>query len=105
MPNYTLPTVNDTQGFFEVFRFVNNSATEGLFMPTMLLVTWMIAFIGSLAEGSPAYKAWTFASFVGVIIGILMALLGFLDAKYIYLLVFGTAMGLAWTHLQQGKFS
>lgn len=105
MANFTIPTVNDTQDFFEIMRFVNDSATEGLFFPVMLLVVWVIAFIGSIAETKQAYKAWTFASFIGSILAILLALMGFLDATYIYLLIFGVAMGLAWTHLLQNKFS
>ena len=105
MANFTTPTVNDTQDFFEIFRFVNDSATDGLFMPIMLLVIWIIAFIGSIAETKAAYKAWTFASFIGTILAILLALMGFLDAKYIYLAVFGVAIGIFWTHLMQNKFS
>ena len=105
MPNFTTPGINDTQSFFEIIRFVNDSATDGLFMPIMLLTIWIIAFIGSISETSQAYKAWTFASFIGTILAILMALMGFLDAKYIYLLVFSTAGGLAWTHLMQNKLS
>lgn len=105
MANFSVPTVNDTQGFYEMFRFVNNDATGGLFMPIMLLTFWIIAFIGSISETKPAYKAWTFASFIGTMLAILMSLMGFLDAKYIYLLVFLTAAGVAWTHLLQNKFS
>ncbi len=103
MTHFPVPTVNDTQDFFEITRWVNNTATGGLFMPMMLLTIWVIAFIGSIAEGRPAYRAWIFASFIGSILSILLGLMGLLDPRYIYLNVLFVGIGLFWAHLQRAR--
>lgn len=104
MTHYPVPTVNDTQGIYEVARFAN-TASDNILFPIMLLVVWTIGFIGSITEGRVAYKAWTFASFISTILGTMLALMGFLDPKYMYLLVFMTAVGMFWAHLQSNKAS
>lgn len=101
MPNnFTLPTVNDTQDLFTIFEFVNNSASGGLFFPIILMAVWAIAFIGSLAEGKEAVRAWIFSSFMASILGILLAIMGFLSSQYMYLLILFVAFGLFWIRLQ-----
>ncbi len=96
---FILPNSTDFENLFTIFRFVNNSASEGLFFPIMLLVVWAIAFIGSIAEGRPANRAFIFSSFVGTILGILLTLMGFLNKGYIYLLILFMAFGVLWAKL------
>lgn len=105
MANFSVPTVNDTQGFFEIFTWVNNTATDGLFFPIMLLTIWIIAFIGTITQTKKVSVAWTFSSFIGSILAILLSLMGFLSPNYIYLLVFGVASGILWTHLIKNKLT
>lgn len=101
MPNnFTLPTVNDTQDLFTIFQFVNNSASGGLFFPMILLAIWAISFIGSIAEGKEAVRAWIFASFTAGILGILLGVMGFLSRQYMYLLILFVAFGVFWIRLQ-----
>ncbi len=101
MPNnFTLPTVNDTQDLFSVFQFINNSASGGIFFPMILLGIWAIAFIGSVAEGKEAVRAWIFASFTVGILGILLGIMGFLSRQYMYLVVLLIAFGVFWIRLQ-----
>ena len=101
MPNnFTLPTVNDTQDLFTIFRFINDSASGGLFFPLILLGIWAIAFIGSVVEGRQAVRAWIYASFVSAILGILLGVMGLLATQWIYLIILFVAFGVFWIRLQ-----
>jgi hypothetical protein len=92
--------VNDTQDLFSVFKFVNDSASGGIFFPIMLLVIWAIAFIGSVVEGRQAVRAWIFASFVAGILGILLGVMDLLGRQWIYLIILFVAFGVFWIRLQ-----
>lgn len=98
--NFTLPTVNDTQDLLEIFRFVNNSATGGLFFPLVLFGIWIIAFIGTLVEGREVVRGWIFASFITSILGILLSIMGMLNVNWVYLMILFLAVGLFWIRLQ-----
>lgn len=101
MPNnFTLPNVNNTQDLFEIFKFINNTSSGGMFFPIILLVIWAIAFIGSVTEGKQAVRAWIFASFVAGILGILLGVMGLLGRQWIYLLILLIAFGVFWIRLQ-----
>lgn len=98
--NFTLPTINDTQDIFSIFKFVNDSASGGIFFPIILLVVWVIAFVGSIVEGKEAVRAWIYASFVSAILGILLGVMGLLARQWIYLLILLLAFGVFWIRLQ-----
>ncbi len=101
MPNnFTLPTVNDTQDLFSIFRFLNDTSSGGLFFPLILLSIWAIAFIGSVVEGRQAVRAWIYASFISTILGILLGIMGLLARQWIYLLILFVAFGVFWIRLQ-----
>ena len=95
------PTANNTntQDIFEMFKFINNDATGGLFFPVMLLVIWVVSFGGSLASGNLASRSWVFASFFCSVLSILMVLMGFLDKGYMFFLVLMLAAGILWVKL------
>ena len=98
--NFTLPTVNDTQDLFSVFKFINDTSSGGSFFPIILLTIWAIAFIGSIVEGREAVRAWIYASFVSGILGILLGVMGLLGRQWIYLLILLIAFGVFWIRLQ-----
>ncbi len=98
--NFTLPTVNDTQDIFSMFKFINDTSSGGLFFPIILLSIWVIAFIGSIVEGKEAVKAWIYASFVSAILGILLGVMGLLARQWIYLLILFVAFGVFWIRIQ-----
>lgn len=98
--NFTLPNVNNTQDLFTIFKFVNDSASGGLFFPIMLLAIWAIAFIGSIVEGKEAARAWIFSSFVAGILGILLGVMDLLARKWVYLIILFVAFGIFWIRLQ-----
>lgn len=102
MTHYPVPNVTDTEDIFSVFRFVNE-ASGGIFFSAVLLAIWFILLIGSLVEGRQAVRAWIFASFISSILAILLGIMGFLDNKWIYLLILFVAFGLFWMRLQNAK--
>ena len=103
MPQFAVPTSNETEDILSIFQFINNRASEGLFSEVMLLVIWFIAFIGAIAEGREASRAWIFASFIGAILGGFLVLLGFLDNTYLFFLVLNIAFGIAWIYLSGSR--
>ena len=100
---YPTPTANETRDLFSVFQFINNKATEGLFFPIIILVIWLIAFIGAIAEGRPASRAFIFSSFISTVLGVLLAILGFLNVTYVYFLILMIAFGIFWIKLETAR--
>ncbi len=103
MTQFPVPNANETRDILGVFTFVNNRASEGLFFPVMLLVIWFVAFIGAIAEGRPASRAWTFSSFITSILGGLLVLLGFLNNSYLFFSVLNVAFGIVWIYLSGSR--
>lgn len=98
---YNTLNVTDTTNFYTLFGYVNHAVTGGLFMPVMLLVIWLVAFIGSISEGRPASRGFIFASFICSILSIMMALIGFLSSQYMYFSFLLVGAGLIWYKLDQ----
>jgi len=96
---YSVLNVTDTQNLYTLFKFANGSATNGTFMPIMLLVIWFIALIGSISEGRQASRAFIFASFVASILAIILSLIGMLSPQYMYFTFLMVAAGLVWYKL------
>lgn len=103
MAYFPTPTANETADLFSIFEFINNKATEGLFFPIIILVIWLIAFIGAIAENRPASRAFMFSSFISAILGVLLALMGFLNITYVYFLILLVAFGIFWISLEKGR--
>ena len=93
---YQYPNSTDTTGIFEFFRYVNTTA-DNLFFPLILLVIWVVTFVGSFAaggkDGIAAARSFTFASFLCSIMSILLVTIGLLAVKFMYLLFILTAVG------------
>ena len=100
---YPIPTVNDTRDLLSIFQFVSNSLTGGLFFPIIILVIWVVQFIGVLAEGRPASRAWVYSGFVATILSILLGLLALIEQKWIYLAVILVSLGAFWVRLSSAR--
>ena len=100
------PTANDTGGYFEFFRYVNNAA-DGLFFPVILLTIWFITFISMLYSGGPsrpsAAKALVFASFFTSVLAVPLAVLDFLAKRYMYISIVMLGIGVIWLILESGS--
>ncbi len=100
---FPTPTPEQTRDLLEIFRFISNDATGGLFFPVMILVIWVVQFIGVLAEGRPASRAFVFASFTATILSIILGILAMMAQKYIYLLILMVSLGAFWVKLSTAK--
>ena len=69
-------------------------------MPVILLVVWVVAFVGAISEGRQASRGFIFASFISSILAILLSLIGFLASQYMYFCFILTGIGLIWYSLQ-----
>lgn len=100
---YPVPGVNDTRDLLSVFQWVSSEATQGLFFPLIILVIWVIQFIGVLAEGRPASRAWVFASFTATILSIILGILAMMAQKWVYLLILMLSLGAFWVKLASAR--
>ena len=100
---YPIPNATDTRDLLSIFQFVSNDLTGGLFFPIMILVIWTVQFIGVLAEGRPASRAWVFASFTATVLSIMLGILAMMEQKWIYLLVIGVSLGAFWIKLSSAR--
>ena len=100
---YPVPGVNDTRDLLGIFQFISNDATGGLFFPIMILVVWVVQFIGVLSEGRPASRAWLFASFTATILSVILGILAMMAQKWIYLLILFVSLGAFWIKLSTAK--
>ena len=100
---YPVPNINNTGDLLEVFQWINTTATDGLFFPIMIFVIWVIQFVGVMAEGRPASRAWLFASFTATILSIILGILAMMAQKWIYLLILMISLGAFWVKLASSK--
>ena len=100
---YPVPSANDTRDMLSIFQWISNFATEGLFFPVMILVIWVVQFIGVLAEGRRASRAFVFASFSATILSIILGILAMMAQKWIYLLILMTSLGIFWIKLATAR--
>jgi hypothetical protein len=95
---YATPTYNDTSGMYEFLGWINRSPSEGLFFPVLLLVIWIISFLAM--KGYSSARAWTFASFFCAVLAMIMAVLDYINPKFMYLCIFLTLIGFIWLKLE-----
>ena len=100
---FPIPKPEDTRDLLSIFQFVSSDLTNGLFFPLIILVIWIVQFIGVLAAGRPASRAFVFASFTTTILSILLGILGMMEQKWIYLLIIGVSLGAFWIKLVNAK--
>ena len=100
---FPTPTPEDTRSLLSIFQFVSNDLTGGLFWPLMILVIWVVQFIGVIADGKLASRAFVYASFSATILSIMLGILAMLAQKWIYLLIIAVSLGAFWLKLASSK--
>ncbi len=98
--NYRSANVTDTQGFYEYSLYINEVA-GGLFFPIIIFIIWVIVFIAT--KRFSASQAWTYASFISMILSIILATLDLMTATIMYLFIFMTAVGFVWLKLESSS--
>lgn len=96
---YTLPTVNDMTDLAKMWAYVNNQS-GGVFTPLMVLVLFVVLFVGGLMAGARASRVWTFASFLSTVIIVVFAVMNLINKNYIYLGILFIGLGIIWIKLQ-----
>ena len=102
MALFATPNATDMTDLWEISRFTN-SASGGFMFLTLMGSIWTIAFIGAIAEGRKAYRGWIFANFICTILTVPMALLGMIQASYMYFFIILLGFGLVWTRLSESR--
>ena len=97
MAYYVEPTSNDTIGIFEFFNYVN-SVAGGLFFPVILLVIWIVTFVGT--KQYTTSRAWTIASTIISFISIPLAVAGLIAPRWMYMSFVLLAVGVLWLKLE-----
>lgn len=93
---YSPPNATDSQGIFEFFRYVNNVSDGGFFL-VLTLVIWIITFIATKQYSSD--RAFTYASFVCMVLSILLGVMNLINPQFMYLFMVLTAVGVVWLKL------
>jgi len=97
MGYYVEPTANDTIGFYEFFNYVNVVA-DGLFFPLILLVIWVVIFMGT--KQYTTSRAFTVASVVSAILSILLVTMQLIAPKWMYLCFVLAGVGILWLKIE-----
>ena len=100
---FPVPDSNQTRDLLEIFKFISNDATQGLFFPICILVIWVIQFVGVISEGRPASRAFVFASFTATILSVILGILAMMAQKWIYLLILMVSLGAFWVKLASAR--
>lgn len=99
---YPIPEPSDTRDLLAIFQFVSE-LTGGLFFPIVILVIWVVQFIGVLSENRPASRAFVFASFTATILSMILGILALMEQKWVYLLIIMVSLGAFWIKLARGR--
>lgn len=95
--NYRTPNISDTQGFYEYSNYINEVA-GGIFFPSIIFIIWVIVFIATLRFGGA--RSWTYASFLSMVLAIMLTVLDLTSATFMYLFIFMTGIGFVWLNLE-----
>lgn len=85
-------------GFLGIFELVNSN-TEGYFFPVIIMIIWVITFVATKQFSSA--KAFTYASFLGMILSIILSVIDLMSPRWMYLMIVLTAMGAVWLKFEE----
>lgn len=100
MVKYNLPTNESITGMYSLFEYVQK-ISDGWFFLMILLGIFIIVFI-SLKNYSSS-RAFAGASFLCMILSIIMRVLGFIANKWMYLSIILVAVAVVWLHLDNSQ--
>jgi len=100
---YPIPNVNNTRDLLSIFQFVSNDLSQGLFFPVIILIIWVVQFVGILAERKPASRAFVTASFSASVLSIMLGITALMQQKWIYLLVIMVSLSAFWIKLASAR--
>ena len=96
----TLTDINGTDDMYQIMTSAN-TISDNIFMPVILLVTFIIWVLGAVSIGKPIHRSVLYASFICSILAILMTIMNWLSVGYMYFAFFMVAVGIIWTWLAE----
>ena len=100
MAIYTIATANDTIDLVTIFKYINNTASSGLFFPAILMGIWFMSFIGMFFTNRRASHSFIFANFLCALLSIMLGLLDMMAPMYIYFFIILLGFGIIWVKLE-----
>ncbi len=103
MVKYPLPTNEsyaNVTGMYSLFEYIQK-VSAGWFFIMILFAIFIIMFI-SLKQYSNS-KAFAGASFLCMILGIIMRTLGFISSTWMYLFIILVAISAVWLHIDSSQ--
>lgn len=99
---YAPPSGNITSTA-DIFMWIN-SVTEYWFFSGLILAVYFIIFIKLLYSTQDVGKAFTAASFICMIMTVLLRITNLISTTFMTLFIVLTAMGAVWMHMENAKY-
>lgn len=103
MVKYPLPTNEsyaNVTGMYSFFEYVQK-VSDGWFFVMILFAIFIIMFISLKNYSNP--KAFASASFVCMILSIMMGVLGLISSTWMYLCIILVAVSIVWLHIDNSQ--
>lgn len=91
------PMPSGIRGFDGLFSYV--VSVEPLVAISLLVVVWVVSFVWVKQYSSS--RAWFFASFLCFVLSVPLAILGWLNANFIYLFLLMMLTGFVWIRITE----
>ena len=98
--NYDLPTNETSEGILSLFQYVQ-TVSNGMFFILILFALFVITFIA--LKNYTSSRAFTGATFLNMILSVIMGTLGLIDTQWIYLSIVLVAIAAVWLHFDNSS--
>ena len=89
-----MPNATNTEDILAMTLYAND-VSGGILAPLLLLAIYIIIFVAMISV-SAASVAFLSASFISMVLSIILSVLGLIAPKWMYLLILATAAGVLW---------
>ena len=86
-----------------IFQWIN-SVTDSWFFPGLLIAVYFIIIIKLLYSTNDVGKAFTAASFICMIMAVLLRVTNLINTVFMVLFIVLTAVGAMWMHMENSKY-
>ena len=100
---YSAPTGN-VSSMTDVYDYVNG-VTDGFFFIAILFAMFIVIFIKLLYNTDNAGQAFASASFVVMIVSVLLRVADLVPTTFMVLWIIATAGGAVWMHYENARFN
>lgn len=97
------PPSNNITSSFDFFNWINVSVGSWFF-PGLIIATYFVILI-RMMYNSPTSQAFASASFICMILSVLLRVTGLVSNSFMIIFIILTAIGAVWMHQENAKFS